>query len=123
VPELSVTDLAASQRFWCDLLGFTVRYARPGEGFAYLALGSAHLMLDQAGLGRTWITAPFEAPLGRGVNFQVSVPSVDPLLARLAAAHWPLFGEPEVKWYRTGTPTWTAAIQPQQSLGPRPPQA
>jgi hypothetical protein len=25
VPELSVTDLAASRGFWCDLLGFTVK--------------------------------------------------------------------------------------------------
>jgi len=35
VPELCVTDLATSQRFWCDLLGFTVKYARLNEGFAY----------------------------------------------------------------------------------------
>jgi catechol 2,3-dioxygenase-like lactoylglutathione lyase family enzyme len=130
VPELSVTDLPASRRFWCDLLGFTVRYARPGEGFAYLTLGPAHLMLDQAGLGRTWITAPFEAPLGRGVNLQISVPSVDPVLARLAAAGWPLFAEPEVTWYRTGATDAGVRqflvqdpdgylVRPQESLGSR----
>jgi catechol 2,3-dioxygenase-like lactoylglutathione lyase family enzyme len=130
VPELSVTDLAASQRFWCGLLGFTVRYARPGEGFAYLTLGRAHLMLDQAGLGRTWVTGPFESPLGRGVNFQLSVPSVDSVLARLNAAGWPLFGEPEVTWYRTGAAETGVRqflvqdpdgylVRPQESLGRR----
>jgi catechol 2,3-dioxygenase-like lactoylglutathione lyase family enzyme len=78
IPEPAVTDLAASQRFWCELLGFRARYARPDEGFAYLVLGGAHLMLDQVGLGRTWITAALEAPLGRGINFQLAVPASSP---------------------------------------------
>ena len=50
VPELYVPDLTASRQFWCDLVGFAVKYERPEEGFAYLVLGSAHLMLDQAGV-------------------------------------------------------------------------
>ena len=66
VPELCVTDLATSHRFWCDLLGFREKYTRLNEGFAYLVLGEAHLMLDQTGIGRTWITAALEAPLGPG---------------------------------------------------------
>jgi catechol 2,3-dioxygenase-like lactoylglutathione lyase family enzyme len=32
VPELSVADIAASRRFYCDILGFSVRYERPEEG-------------------------------------------------------------------------------------------
>jgi len=51
VPELYVTDLTASRQFWCDLVGFAVKYERPEEGFTYLVLGPAHLMLDQAGGG------------------------------------------------------------------------
>lgn len=89
VPELAVTDCSVSVRFWCDLLGF-----------AYLALGGAHLMLDQADIGRTWRTAPFDLPLGRGINFQISVPDVAVQLRQLREAAWPLFMEPEVKWYR-----------------------
>ena len=46
VPELTVTDYEASRRFWCDLVGFSLRYERPEEGFGYLVLGNAHLMLD-----------------------------------------------------------------------------
>ena len=45
VPELAVTDYEASKRFWCDLVGFSLRYERPEEGFGYLVLGSAHLAL------------------------------------------------------------------------------
>ena len=37
VPELDVFDLAASLRFWRDVLGFRVAYRRPENGFAYLA--------------------------------------------------------------------------------------
>lgn len=100
MPELAVTDCSVSVRFWCDLLGFAVLYRRPEEGFAYLALGGAHLMLDQADIGRTWRTAPFDLPLGRGINFQISVPDVAVQLRQLREAAWPLFMEPEVKWYR-----------------------
>jgi catechol 2,3-dioxygenase-like lactoylglutathione lyase family enzyme len=103
VPELAVLDLTASLRFWCDLVGFDVSYARIEEGFAYLVLGRAHLMLDQIGVGRTWRTGELDAPLGRGVNLQVGIPSLEEPLQRLAAAQWPLFLEREEKWYRTGT--------------------
>lgn len=102
VPELAVTDCDVSVRFWRDLLGFEVLYDRPEEGFAYLALGGAHLMLDQADIGRTWRTAPFDPPLGRGINFQISVPDVADQLRQLREAGWPLFMEPEEKWYRIG---------------------
>ncbi len=110
VPELLVASLDQSLAFWRDLCTFSVRYARPEEGFAYLQLGSAHVMLEQAGVGRNWITADLERPLGRGVNFQVSVPSVAPLVARLEAARWPLFMEPEIRSYRVGD-TELAVVQ------------
>jgi catechol 2,3-dioxygenase-like lactoylglutathione lyase family enzyme len=102
VPELAVLDLTASLRFWRDLVGFDVSYTRIEEGFAYLVLGRAHLMLDQIGVGRTWRPCELDVPLGRGVNLQIGVPSLEEPLQRLAAARWSLFLEPEEKWYRTG---------------------
>ena len=102
VPELLVTELAASLDFWVGLCGFEVRYERMDEGFAAIALGSAHVMLDQIGLGRDWVPALLERPLGRGVNFEIAVPSIDPLLGRLTAAGWPLFLAPVEKTYRKG---------------------
>ena len=39
VPELDVSNLAASLRFWCELLGFEVAYDRPAARFAYLHRG------------------------------------------------------------------------------------
>jgi len=102
VPELLVADIDKSLRFWRDVCGFTVLFDRPNEGFAYLDLDGAQIMLDEIGQTRDWVTGPLEPPLGRGVNFQVSMPAIEPILAALARADWPLFMEPEQKWYRTG---------------------
>lgn len=102
VPELSVTDYEASRHFWCDLVGFSLRYERLEEGFGYLVLGNAHLMLDQINRGRTWETGALEPPLGRGINFEVQVENLDTALWRIKNAGWPIFVEPEEKWYRAG---------------------
>ena len=102
VPELSVTDYEASRHFWCDLIGFSLRYERLEEGFGYLVLGNAHLMLDQINQGRTWTTGSLERPLGRGINFEVQVENLDTVLQRIMSAGWPIFVEPEEKWYRAG---------------------
>ncbi|WP_199184360.1 MULTISPECIES: VOC family protein [unclassified Cryobacterium] len=102
VPELLVTSLQKSLDFWCRLSGFDVLYDRPDDGFAYITRGTAHLMLERRGAGRNWIPAALDPPFGRGVNFQVSVPSIDPLVCTFREARWPLFMEPETKWYRTG---------------------
>ena len=102
VPELSVTDYEASRHFWCDLVGFSLRYERLEEGFGYLVLGNAHLMLDQINRGRTWETGALEPPLGRGINFEVQVENVDTVFRRIESAGWPIFVVPEEKWYRAG---------------------
>jgi len=102
VPELSVASLAASLAFYCDLIGFSVRYVRVEEGFAYLELGYAELMLDQSGAGRDWITAPVDYPRGRGVNFQIEVAAISPILERLSLAGVTLFQPVEQKSYRIG---------------------
>ncbi|MDR3505271.1 MAG: VOC family protein [Acidocella sp.] len=103
VPELVVSDLEASLHFWRDLIGFSVAYDRPEAGFVYLDLDGAQVMLEQrSAADDQWVTGPLEAPLGRGINFQIEVPAVQPILDRLARAGWPLFMAPEDAWYRAG---------------------
>ena len=65
VPELLVRDVDASVEFWCTPCGFEIRYQRPEEGFAYITRGTAHVMLEQAGNGRNWLTGPLEVPHSR----------------------------------------------------------
>ena len=74
VPELAVADIAASLAFYRELLGFETLYERPGEGFAYLRFGEAELMLDEIGRTRSFERpdAPWERPLGRGMNLQIA---------------------------------------------------
>jgi len=102
VPELLVADIQRSLKFWCDLCGFRVVFDRPEEGFAYLDRDGAQIMLDEIGRTRDWLTGPLDRPLGRGINLQVRVTALEPIVAALARADWSLFEEPERKWYRTG---------------------
>lgn len=104
VPELAVSDWRTSRAFYCDLVGFEVAYERPEEGFSFLTLGDAQLMIDQIGIGRTFEVqdAPVEPSLGRGLNLQILVPQVAPVLKRLATAGVSLYLPLEEKWYRRG---------------------
>ena len=101
VPELTVLDLDKSLIFYTDLLGFEVVFSRPETRFAYLQFGDAQLMLDQYAEGRGWgETGRLELPLGRGLNLQIEVERLEPILKRLAKADYSLFVPPEENWYR-----------------------
>ncbi len=103
VPELIVSDLQASLAFWRGLIGFKIAYQRPEERFACLDLRGAHVMLEERqDTVRQWIPGDLAKPFGRGINFQIEVDAVAPILARLAEAKWPLFMQAEEKWYRVG---------------------
>lgn len=101
VPELVVSDLAASLAFHVGLCGFRVAYDRPEEGFAFLTLGDAALMLEEVD-AESWLAGPLERPFGRGINLEIVHPDLAGLAARLAAAGWPLFRGMEERWYRAG---------------------
>lgn len=101
VPELLVSDLAQSLAFWTGLIGFSVRFARPEQGFAYLDRDGAQVMLEQRDPARrNWITGDLAPPFGRGINFQIEVEDIAPIVARLATAGWPLYMAVEDAWYR-----------------------
>lgn len=100
VPELLVSDHAASLDFYVRLVGFAVRYDRPAEKFAYLDLDGAELMIEQE--TDFWLTAKREKPYGRGINLQIEVNDLDGILTRLRAAGVALFRPVEEAWYRAG---------------------
>ncbi|WP_354099579.1 MULTISPECIES: VOC family protein [unclassified Bradyrhizobium] len=43
-----------------------------------------------------------QRPFGRGVNFQMVVDRIDPMLSALRDAKWPLYEQPNEAWYRVG---------------------
>lgn len=102
VPELLVTDLDRSLAFWCGICGFDIAYDRPEERFAYLVREGAHVILEQAGVGRNWIAAPMERPLGRGMNLQIGVTDLEPILTALDCTGIMPFMAAETRWYRIG---------------------
>ncbi|SHG49028.1 bleomycin resistance protein [Cognatishimia maritima] len=104
VPEFAVSDYARSKAFYCDVLGFECVYDRPEEGFAYLRREGAELMIDQIGRGRTFDDghAPEGYPFGRGLNVQIEVATIAPLVGALERHGIALFLPPEDKWYRVG---------------------
>lgn len=99
VPELICSDLAGSVCFYRDVLGFRIRFERPEDGFAYLELGGAQLMLEQQS-PESWLTGAMEPPFGRGINLQIEVDSIGPIHDRITAAGVALFVEPRTFWYR-----------------------
>ncbi|PSO13969.1 VOC family protein [Bradyrhizobium sp. MOS003] len=98
VPELDVFDLERSKTFWCDILGFRIAYQRPENLFVYIELQGAQVMLNQR--NGNWETGALESPLGRGINFQIFVDSVAPLLDALKQHEWALVRECHDAWYR-----------------------
>ena len=48
-----------------------------------------------------WTTAPREQPYGRGINLQIEVAALDPILSRLREAGIALFRPVEEAWYRS----------------------
>lgn len=95
-----MTDLDASLRFWCGLLGFAVAYDRPAAGFAYLTRGTVQIMLCR--INGRWETAELRRPFGRGMNFQMTIERLDPVLTAIDAAGWPIYEGPSEAWYRVG---------------------
>ncbi len=95
-------DVGRSLFFYRDILGFSIVYERPDEGFAYLRYEGCELMLDQIGTGRSWATGPLEPPLGRGLNLQCAISDLDAMLDRLRAAGLSLYLPLETRTYRVG---------------------
>ena len=98
IPELSVSDLAKSKRFYLDLLGFHLNYERPEDGFVFLSFGEAQLLLEQ--INDHWETGELVPPFGRGINFQIEAPDVTQLRERLVANKLPLFRDVYETTYR-----------------------
>ncbi|MEB7538478.1 VOC family protein [Pantoea anthophila] len=104
VPELTVTDFAASLHFYTAVLGFSVRIQRQQPDFAYLCYGEAQLMIEQFH-PQGWNTAELHWPLGRGINFQIEVDDIQVVLTRVQKQGIPLYRPLRDTVYGTGGTT------------------
>ncbi|MDP2500275.1 hypothetical protein BCT47_05255 [Vibrio splendidus] len=101
VPELSVSNFERSLAFYVDVLGFSIRIRRENPDFVYLEQDHVQMMLEQIS-DEGWITGELEAPLGRGVNFQIELSDLEPLVKRLQTHKVSLFREMKETWYDIG---------------------
>lgn len=102
-PEFLASDLAQSLRFYGDTLGFKLEYERPEEKFAFLSLGGAQLMLLQDNANPHSKTGDLDYPRGRGVNFSIRVPRLEPFATALERIGHPLRIPVRDSWHRDGS--------------------
>jgi len=101
VPEMIVTDLQQSLRFYRDTAGFKVEYERPENMFAFLSFHGSQLMLEQDdGEASPWRVGPLERPLGRGMNLSIECPDIRGLAEAMEGAGFALRKKIEERWYR-----------------------
>ncbi|MGM0629431.1 MAG: bleomycin resistance protein [Patescibacteria group bacterium] len=108
IPELSVIDFNKSIKFYVNIIGFKTEYSRGYDGeeskFALISMQGSQFMIDEVNIfdpkEDKFVTANLEYPLGRGVNFQIEVESVEPILLRLKENKYPLQMNLTENWYR-----------------------
>ncbi len=99
VPELTVLNFQASLDFYTDILGFQIKYRRKNPDFAYLEYEEQIQLMIEANHESGWHTADLEYPLGRGINFQMEVRDLEPIIKNLNKVAYPLYREPSCSEY------------------------
>ena len=101
IPEFDVFNLDETLHFYVDILGFKVEYDRKNEKFAYLSFEKAQIMIQEIDGGNNkWQTGNLEYPLGRGINFEIDVESIDGIYSKLKSENYEIFVDIEEHWYR-----------------------
>lgn len=93
VPEIAVRDWRASIAFWRDMIGFAVVRDDPSTRFAYLRLGAADLMVEEAQTG---------GPTASGVLLRIRIDALDALEERMARAGIAPVRARAETWYSSG---------------------
>ncbi|WP_066892191.1 VOC family protein [Clostridium nigeriense] len=97
IPELSVNNIEESKRFYIDILGFKLEYERIEDKFAFLSLGDIQIMIEE--VNGYWNTGELKYPFGRGINFQMEVPSVEEIRKNLVKNNIELFRDITISEY------------------------
>lgn len=99
IPELSVTDILASKKFYINI-GFKVLYERIEDKFCFLELDGNQLMIEQ--INDNWNTGDMEYPFGRGINISMTVSDIYKLLNNIKKLNYPIFKDIMISEYKVG---------------------
>ncbi|MFU2326562.1 bleomycin resistance protein [Pseudomonas sp. NFX98] len=101
VPELIVSDIKRSLKFYCKVIGFHIEYERHNDGFAFISYHGSQLMLEQDRFKTSpWRIEPLEQPFGRGINLSIECPNVSVLARTLKKSGYALQKPIEEFWYK-----------------------
>ena len=101
IPELSVSNFDKSLHFYTNIIGFKVEYTREERRFAFLSFQGSQLMIeDMKSANKQYITGKIERPFGRGINFQIEVKDLAPVIKRVKRYKYPIWQQVRVNWYR-----------------------
>lgn len=96
IPELSVTNIENSKKFYLEL-GFKVVYERKEDKFVFLELEENQLMIEE--INDNWNTGELHYPFGRGINISMSVSNIEEFYNLVTKKNLTLFKELMVNEY------------------------
>lgn len=100
IPELSVSNINESKKFYMDILGFHLEYERLDDKFAFLSYSDAQIMIEE--VNGHWNTGELQYPLGRGINFQIATDDVYKIAYNLKQNNIKLFRDIMESSYKCG---------------------
>lgn len=97
IPELSVSDLEKSRKFYEDI-GFKLVYERKENKFCFMQLENNQIMIEQQ--NDNWTVGKLEYPFGRGINISMRVKDVMQMYETLKQKNIKMFLDLETHNYR-----------------------
>ena len=97
IPELSVSNIEISKKFYKDL-GFKIVYERLESKFCFMQFENNQIMLEEK--NDNWNVAKMEYPYGNGMNISMTVENVDYLYKTLKDKQVKIFLDLEINEYR-----------------------
>ena len=97
IPELSVSNIDISKKFYLDL-GFKTRYERKENKFCFLQLEGNQIMIEEN--NDNWNTGKLEHPYGRGINLSMTVSNIEKMYEILKEKNIKFFLDLEIHEYR-----------------------
>lgn len=97
IPELSVSNIGISKRFY-ENLGFNIVYERLENKFCFMQLENNQIMIEEN--NGNWNVGKMEYPYGNGINISMYVENVESLYRTLKHKKVKFFFDLQVNEYR-----------------------
>lgn len=100
IPELSVSNLNESLKFYVNSIGFKIEYQRPENKFVFISYQGTQFMLQELEENEKCSIGELKHPYGNGVNFQIEVSNVEKIYDALKTSGYKIAFDIEENWYR-----------------------